>query len=67
EVMPMPSPTALPFALALGLTALFVGILIESLLIGVGGALGLVVVLVRWLVRADGEAHHGPAHEGGEG
>jgi hypothetical protein len=50
-VLGVPEPTYLPFIAAVGITLLFVGLLVEAALIGVTGVVIGAVAVVRWLWR----------------
>lgn len=62
ELLPMPAPTAWPFVLALGTTVVFVGVLVESLLLGTVGTLLALLAIVVWTWRAD-EDHEPPGED----
>ncbi len=49
----IPEPTYLPFVAALGITALFVGLLVKALVVGVVGVAVGVAAVVWWLWRTD--------------
>ncbi len=55
EVLSMPGPSVWPVVLAFGATVFFVGLLVESLAVGVAGALVAAAVIGVWLWQADEE------------
>ena len=50
---PIPEESALPFALALGIAVVFVGLLVKIVLVGVIGVAVGVVALMAWAWRTD--------------
>jgi cytochrome c oxidase subunit 1/cytochrome c oxidase subunit I+III len=55
DVLGIPSPTYLPFVAAVGVALLFVGLLVEAVVIGVVGVLVGASAVVRWLWRTSEE------------
>ncbi|MDQ3354672.1 MAG: cytochrome ubiquinol oxidase subunit I, partial [Actinomycetota bacterium] len=55
ETMAIPRETYLPFMLALGLAVLFVGLLVEAVVIGAAGLAVAVVGLVWWTWRTEAD------------
>jgi cytochrome c oxidase subunit 1/cytochrome c oxidase subunit I+III len=55
DVLGIPSPTYLPFVAALGVAALFVGLLVEAAVVAAVGVLVGASAVVRWLWRTSEE------------
>ncbi len=53
DTLGIPSPTYLPLLAALGVTAIFVGLLAEAVVVGVAGAVVGVAAVAVWLWRTD--------------
>jgi cytochrome c oxidase subunit 1/cytochrome c oxidase subunit I+III len=53
DTLGIPEPTYLPFLAALGVTAIFVGLLAEAVVVGVAGAVVGIAAVVVWLWRTD--------------
>jgi len=53
DTLGIPAPTYLPFLAALGVTAIFVGLLAEAVVVGVAGAVVGITAVVVWLWRTD--------------
>ena len=58
--LPMPDDTLLPLLLALAVTMMFVGLLYQSALLGIGGVLASLLLVAGWVWPTAGrEARHG--------
>ncbi|MBW3610355.1 MAG: hypothetical protein KY438_02320, partial [Actinobacteria bacterium] len=55
ETMAIPRETYLPFVLALGLAVLFVGLLVEAIVVGVAGLAVAVLGLLWWTWRTEAD------------
>jgi len=53
DTLGIPAPTYLPFLAALGVTAIFIGLLAEAVVVGVAGAVVGIAAVVVWLWRTD--------------
>lgn len=48
QILPMPSPTSMPFVVAVGLMIAFYGVLVREFWLGMAGFLVLAVALAKW-------------------
>jgi hypothetical protein len=53
EVLEVPEETAVPLALAFGLAAFFLGLLVDAPVVGIAGVSLAVIALLRWAWRTD--------------